>query len=59
MNRHNYPGISDILARKAEGRKRLAALSFGQKIAMLEEMRARVAPFIRARNKRRLQTKPE
>jgi hypothetical protein len=47
-----YPDISDILQRKAEGRKELARLSFGEKIARLEALRARLAPFNRAREAR-------
>lgn len=35
----------DILARKAAGRKKLAALSFGEKVAIVEAMRDRLAPF--------------
>lgn len=57
MSRHSnqdrYPDISDIFVRKAEGRRSLAALSFGQKIEMLEQMRARVEPIRRARDARR------
>jgi hypothetical protein len=53
MNQRKYPDISDILARKAEGRKELAALSFSQKLAILDQMRARLAPFREAREKRR------
>ena len=56
MNRSNdnrYPDISDILVRKAEGRKSLATLSFGEKLEKLEEMRARVEPIRRARDARR------
>jgi hypothetical protein len=57
MNRHSndlkYPDISDILARKAEGRKTLAALSFCQKLEILEDMRARVEPIRKARGARR------
>jgi hypothetical protein len=55
MNREqpNCPDISDILARKAEGRRELAKLSFSQKLAILEEMRARLAPLRKAREKRR------
>ncbi len=49
----SYPDISDILARKAEGRRESAALSFGQKLDILERMRARVAPIRRAREARR------
>jgi len=52
-NDHRYPDISEILARKAEGRKILAKLSFGQKLEILEDMRARVEPIRRARDARR------
>jgi hypothetical protein len=48
-----YPDISDVLARKAEGRRNLAARSFGEKIDMLEAMRARVAPIRKAREARK------
>jgi hypothetical protein len=48
-----YPDISDVLARKAEGRRNLAARSFGEKIDMLEAMRARVAPIRKARDARK------
>jgi hypothetical protein len=48
-----YPEISDVLARKAEGRRNLAARSFGEKIEMLEAMRARVAPIRKARDARK------
>jgi hypothetical protein len=44
-----YPDISDILARKAEGRRELAARSFGEKLEILEAMRARVEPIRRAK----------
>lgn len=52
-NDRKYPDMSDILARKAEGRKKLAALSFGEKLEILEQMRARVAPIRKARDARR------
>jgi hypothetical protein len=58
MSEPEYPDISDILARKAEGRKKLAALSFAQKLEILEQMRARLAPFRKAREQRRLRAKP-
>jgi hypothetical protein len=48
-----YPDISDVLARKAEGRRNVAARSFGEKIDMLEAMRARVAPIRKARDARK------
>ena len=49
----NYPDISDILARKARGRKQLAALSFGEKLDILDSMRERVAPIRRSREIRK------
>jgi len=52
-NDRRCPDISDILARKAEGRKTLAALSFGEKLEILEQMRSRVAPIRKARDARR------
>lgn len=48
-----FPDISDILARKAEGRREIARRSFGEKIAMMEALRERVEPFKRAREARR------
>jgi hypothetical protein len=48
-----YPDISDILKAKAERRRDIARRSFGEKIAMMEALRERVAPFKRAREKRR------
>ncbi len=47
-----YPDISDILARKAEGRRDAAKRSFGEKIAWVEQMRERLAPLKRAREER-------
>ena len=51
-----YPDISDILARKEEGRRALARRSFGEKIAWCEEMRERLAPLKRAREARQAAT---
>lgn len=48
-----YPDVSDLLARKAEGRRETAARSFAEKIEMLEAMRARVEPIRKAREARR------
>ena len=48
-----YPDVSDILARKAEGRREIASRSFGEKIEMLEAMRARLTPIRKAREARR------
>ena len=47
-----YPDISDILARKAAGRRELAHLSFAEKLALLDALRERVEPIIRARETR-------
>jgi hypothetical protein len=47
-----YPDISDILQRKAEGRRDIARRSFGEKIAMMEALRDRLAPFKRLREQR-------
>lgn len=48
-----YPDISDILARKAEGRRELATRSFADKIEILEAMRERVEPIRKAREARK------
>ncbi len=53
-----YPDVSDILARKEEGRRELAARSFGEKIDILEAMRARVEPIRKAREERRKKRPP-
>ena len=49
----NYPDISDILQRKAEGRREIAARTFGEKIAMVEAMRERITPFKRLKEQRK------
>lgn len=45
--------LEDILARKTAGRRKLAQLSFGEKVKIVEEMRGQLAPFhaIRAARK--------
>jgi hypothetical protein len=48
-----YPDISDILQRKAEGRLDISRRTFGEKIAMMEALRERLAPFKRLREQRR------
>jgi hypothetical protein len=48
-----YPDISDILALKAAGRRQRAALSFGQKLDILDALRERVRPLVIARKARR------
>ena len=47
-----FPDISDILERKKRGRQRLAALSFSEKIKILEAMRERDAMIRKARETR-------
>jgi hypothetical protein len=47
-----YSDASDIFARKAEARRERAKLSFAEKIAIIELMRARDAPFKKARERR-------
>lgn len=54
-----YPDVSDILKRKAEGRRDIARRSFGEKIAMVEEMRERLAPLKQAREERLRRKQPE
>jgi hypothetical protein len=49
----DYPDISDVLARKAEARNERAKLSFAEKIAIVEAMRERAAPFRKAREQQR------
>jgi hypothetical protein len=47
-----YPDISDILARKISGRRQNAALSFAEKLAMLDALKERVNPLVKARKVR-------
>jgi hypothetical protein len=47
-----YPDISDILAEKASWRRQRAALSFAEKLDILDSLRKRVAPIVRARKAR-------
>jgi hypothetical protein len=53
MTDDRYPDISDILRRKALGRKHLKNLSFGEKLDILEAMRERVEPIRKARETRK------
>ena len=45
--------LAIVLARKAQGRRDIARRSFGEKIAMMEALRERLAPFKRERERRR------
>jgi hypothetical protein len=47
-----YSDISDILQRKAEGRRDSAARTLGQKIARVQAMRERLVPLKRLRETR-------
>ncbi|MEJ0041803.1 MAG: hypothetical protein WDM81_06145 [Rhizomicrobium sp.] len=51
--RKQYPDNSGIFARKAEGRRERASVSFAEKIAAMDELKERVAPIVRAREARR------
>ena len=53
-----YPDISDVLARKSEGRRELASLSFGEKIDILEAMLERDQTIRTAREARRAGRQP-
>jgi hypothetical protein len=44
-----YPDLSDISARKAQGRREAARRPWGEKIAIMEAMRERPAPLRAAR----------
>jgi len=47
-----YPDITDILLRKAKGRRERARLSFGEKLEILDRLRDDVAPIVAAREAR-------
>jgi hypothetical protein len=47
-----FPDISEIIARKAEGRKVISRLSFGEKIERMESLRKRLLPFKQLRQNR-------
>jgi hypothetical protein len=48
-----YPDISDLIARKANGRNNIKQLSFGEKIELMEDLRRRLAPVKALRGTRR------
>jgi hypothetical protein len=50
--RHQYPDITDILARKAQGRRERASLTFAEKLAILDKLKRDVEPIVRARRER-------
>jgi hypothetical protein len=47
-----YPDISDILARKTAGRVHNASLSFTEKLTVLDALKERTSPFVKARKAR-------
>ena len=53
MSQKIYPDPSDIYARKAAARRERAKRSFGEKIALMEALRERLAPFKKLREMRR------
>jgi hypothetical protein len=57
---HQYPDIGDIFALKARGRLERASLTFSEKLEILDQLRKKVAPFVRAREARigALQARP-
>jgi hypothetical protein len=57
MSQTIYPDVTDILARKKEGRREISRRSLGEKIAMVEAMRERLAPLKRIREERRANRK--
>jgi hypothetical protein len=48
-----FPDISPILAQKAAGRRQRAALSFAEKLVIMDEMKERIAPIVHARERRK------
>ncbi len=59
MTSRNYPVNADIHRRKAEGRAALSQRTFGEKIAAMEALRARLAPLKAARGQRFTRAGPE
>lgn len=45
----SYPDNKDIFARKAAGRIERASISFSEKLRILDEMKSRLEPMIRAK----------
>ena len=53
MKQTIYPDLSEIYARKEAASRERARRSFGEKIAMMEALRERVAPLRKLREARR------
>jgi hypothetical protein len=52
QSKNIYPNISDVLERKAQGRRKIASLPFTEKLKILEALRERVEPIRRSRELR-------
>jgi hypothetical protein len=48
-----YPDNAALYARKAEGRRQRAAMSFAEKLDAVDRLRAGTAPVVRAREARK------
>lgn len=49
----HYPDNTQIFTLKAEGRRQRAAATFAEKLAAMDDLRARVEPIARARDQRK------
>ncbi len=58
MSGKQYPDNSELFARKAEGRRERARLTFAEKLSAMDALRERVAPIVRAREARRRAPSP-
>ena len=47
-----YPDLTDIFAQKAAARRARAHRTFGDKVAMIEQLRERLAPLRHVRERR-------
>jgi hypothetical protein len=48
----SYPDISDILARKAAGRREHAVLSFAEKLDIVDSLKRQIEPLVQVRKTR-------
>jgi hypothetical protein len=60
MSAHKeYPDILEIVALKLSGRRQRAALSFAEKLDLLDALREHVRPLVEARKARRAEQERE
>jgi hypothetical protein len=52
-DKSQYPDLAELLARKASGRRQSASLSFAEKLDILDALRTRIEPIVRAREIRK------